>query len=73
MVKLRCERCDMTAASKWAWVWYFKQFDNKGHSNKRSPYVELWLCPECAGEFRSDRARDAFLRKVFDERFAGPT
>jgi hypothetical protein len=61
----------MTAASKWAWVWYFKQFDNKGASNERSPYVELWLCPECAGEFSSDRARDAFLRKVFDERFRG--
>jgi hypothetical protein len=70
MAKLRCERCEMTAASKWAWVWYFKQFDNK-EGDEHTPYVELWLCPDCAGEFRSDRARDAFLRKVFDERFGG--
>jgi len=68
MAKLRCERCEMTAAPKWSWVWYFKQFDNKGATDERTPYVELWLCPECAGEFHSDRARDAFLRKAFNER-----
>lgn len=68
MAKLRCERCEMTATAKWAWVWYFKQFDIKGASVEPTPYVELWLCPDCAGQFSSDRARNAFLRKAFDAR-----
>jgi hypothetical protein len=71
MAKLRCERCDMSAGTKWAWVWYCKQFEAKGTSGAESREVELWLCPDCAGEFNSDRARNAFLRKVFDERGNG--
>jgi len=58
----------MTAAPKWAWVWYSKAFANKGTD---APEVDLWLCPDCAGEFRSDRARNAFLRKALDERPGG--
>lgn len=58
----------MTAAAKWAWVWYFKQFERKAGAGEESVCVELWLCPDCAGEFGSDRARDAFLRKAFNER-----
>ena len=70
MAKLRCERCEMTAATKWAWVWYFKQFERKGARDDEAD-VALWLCPDCAGEFSSDRARNAFLRKAFDERGKG--
>jgi|1185.fasta_scaffold597377_1 hypothetical protein len=60
----------MTAgATKWAWIWYGKRFGGdeppKGH-----PEAELWLCPDCAGELKSDRARNSFLRKAFDEREA---
>lgn len=58
----------MTAAAKWAWVWYFKQFEEKPSAGEEPVTIELWLCPDCAGEFRSDRARDAFLRKAFNER-----
>jgi hypothetical protein len=68
MAKLHCERCEMTAAAKWAWVWYFKQFEKKSAPGQDVVDVELWLCPDCAGEFSSDRSRDAFLRKVFNER-----
>lgn len=64
MAKLRCERCGMSAAPKWAWVWYGKTFA----SGSGTGTVELWLCPDCAGEFGSDRTRNAFLRKALDER-----
>jgi hypothetical protein len=57
----------MSAAAKWAWIWYGKTFEGKEASESGAP-VELWLCPDCAGEFRSDRARNAFLRKALDER-----
>jgi hypothetical protein len=54
----------MSAAPKWAWVWYGKAFV----PSSGTATVELWLCPDCAGEFGSDRARNAFLRKALDER-----
>lgn len=71
MAKIRCERCEITAAAKWSWVWYFKQFEVKSSSGGEPVDVALWLCPDCAGEFGSDRARDAFLRKAFNERGGG--
>jgi hypothetical protein len=27
----------------------------------------LWLCPDCAAQFASDQARDAFLSKALGE------
>jgi hypothetical protein len=57
----------MSAAPKWAWVWYCKAFEGKEVSGGGQP-MELWLCPDCAGEFRSDRARNTFLGKALDER-----
>jgi hypothetical protein len=58
----------MSAAPKWAWVWYGKTFEGKKASDGGAAAEEVWLCPDCAGEFRSDRARNAFLRKALDDR-----
>ena len=67
-MKLQCEKCGITAAAKkWAWIWHGKTFGG-AEEPKGQPEVELWLCPDCAGEFRSDRARNSFLRKALDER-----
>jgi hypothetical protein len=60
----------MTAATKWAWVWYLKQFEKKWARADQAD-VALSLCPDFAREFSSDRARNAFPRKVFDERVRG--
>jgi hypothetical protein len=58
---LRCEKCGITAGQSWAFVWYRKTFTVKDRSR------QLWLCPDCAGEFTSDQARDAFLREALGE------
>jgi len=53
-------------SQSWAWIWYTKSFTVSGA--KGQPRVRaLWLCPDCAGEFSSDRARDAFLRRSLGE------
>ena len=71
MAQLQCEKCGMrAAAAKWAWIWYGKSFGGD-EPPKGRPETQLWLCPECAGEFKSDRARNAFLRKVLDEQDPG--
>ena len=62
-MKLRCEKCEITAAAKWEWVWYGKEFSIKAKEGDEVRSVTRWLCPDCAGEFRSERAKDAFLRK----------
>jgi hypothetical protein len=64
--RLRCEKCGITASESWVWIWYTKTFvgsTTKGDQRRRQGS----LCPECAGEFASDRARDAFLEKALGE------
>jgi hypothetical protein len=67
MKRLRCERCEITVSPSWAWIWYRKSFTSRSGPGKTPRTRELWLCPDCAGEFRSARARDAFLKAVLDE------
>lgn len=64
MKRLRCLKCGIEAAGSWAWVWYRPQV-SEAEAGKRAA-AKLWLCPDCAGEFKSDRARDAFLRRLGD-------
>jgi hypothetical protein len=44
-------------------VWYAKTFTASPVESKQRTR-QLWLCPACAGEFASDRTRDAFLQKA---------
>jgi hypothetical protein len=62
---LRCLKCGIEVAGSWAWIWYRPQVSETAAVKKRAP--NLWLCPDCAGEFKSDRARDAFLRRAGGE------
>lgn len=68
MKSLRCEKCGMTAARSWEWIWYGKTFTLKPSAPSGKPRtVARWLCPDCAGEFASDRTRNAFLRRTVDD------
>ena len=67
MKRLRCARCGMVAAGSWAFIWYPKEFSITTGTGKPRRQV-LWLCPDCAGEFSSDRARNAFLRRAWEGR-----
>ena len=64
MKRLRCEKCGIDASPSWAWIWHRKSFTVRRGSESNPRVQELWLCPDCAGEFASDRARDAFLKKA---------
>lgn len=66
VARLRCEMCGITASDSWAFMWHRKAFAMPAGSKR--PTRQLWLCPDCAAEFASDKARDNFLRKAFDER-----
>jgi len=61
--RLRCEKCGITASGSWDFMWYAKTFTASAAGSKQRTR-QLWLCPDCAGEFASDRARDAFLQKA---------
>jgi hypothetical protein len=64
MKRLRCVRCGIETSASWAFIWYSKQFTTKSAQGK--PRVKtLSLCPDCAGDFPSDRARHAFLRRAW--------
>jgi len=65
MKRLRCEKCGIDASPSWAWLWHRKSFTIQRGAVKL--VRELWLCPDCAGEFASNRARDAFLKKALSE------
>jgi RNase P subunit RPR2 len=60
MKHLRCTKCGMEAASSWAFLWYQLEVEvtKAGKKRKRSAA----LCPDCAGQFRSDRVRKEWLR-----------
>jgi hypothetical protein len=59
---LECPKCDIvTSRKKWAWVWY------RAKARKLAE-LDLWLCPECAGEIGSDAACDSFLARVAADR-----
>ncbi len=61
MARLECERCGISTTRKWDWLWYpYRAESAKGKRASRA----LWLCPDCAGEFSSDAARDAYLKKI---------
>ncbi len=64
MKRLQCEKCDIAASASWAWLWYPHRVPaGVGVASGRRAR-ELWLCPDCAGEFSSDRARNAFLERA---------
>ena len=65
MKRLRCEKCEITASDSWAFMWHAKTFTVSPAGSKQRTR-QLWLCPDCAGEFASDRARDAVLQKTLD-------
>jgi len=67
MKRLRCEKCGITASPSWAWIWYRRSFTVRRGPERKPTARELWLCPDCAGEFTTHRARDAFLKKVLSE------
>ncbi|MBM4080916.1 MAG: hypothetical protein FJ278_14520 [Planctomycetes bacterium] len=56
-------KCGIDASAKWEWLWYGKEFalPRRGEGTPRRKH--LWLCPDCAGDLGSDRARDAFLKR----------
>ncbi len=64
MTRLRCKKCGITVSPSWAWIWYRKSFTVRRTPESEPRVRELWLCPDCAGEFASHRARDAFLKKA---------
>jgi len=64
--RLRCEKCGMTASGSWAFMWHRKEFATTTAGGKQQTR-QWWLCPDCAAQFRSDRARDDFLKQAFDE------
>ena len=64
MKRLRCEKCEIVASPSWAWIWYRKSFTAPAGPKGKPRVRELWLCPDCAGEFSSDRARNTFLKKA---------
>ena len=59
--RLRCEKCGITASASWAFMWHRKEFAVTG-GNQRAR--QLWLCPDCAAQLPSDRARDDFLKQA---------
>lgn len=63
MKRLRCEKCEIEAAGSWAWMWYQLADEATSAPGGKKRAWELWLCPDCAGAFRSDAARNAYLRK----------
>ena len=67
MKRLRCEKCGISVSPSWAWIWHRKSFTVRRGSERKPRVRELWLCPDCAGEFTSQRARDAFLKKALSE------
>ena len=67
MKRLRCEKCGITASPSWAWIWYRKSFTVRRAPESKPRVRELWLCPDCAGEFSSPRTRDAFLKQALSE------
>jgi hypothetical protein len=64
MKRLRCEKCGIAVSPSWAWIWYRKSFTVRRTPESEPRVRELWLCPDCAGEFSSHRARDAFLKAL---------
>jgi len=67
MKHLRCEKCGIAVSPSWAFIWHRKSFTVRRGPERKPTVRELWLCPDCAGEFTSRRARDAFLKKVLSE------
>lgn len=63
MKGLRCAKCEIGGSRSDAYFWYGKELEH-GEARRK---VERWLCPECAGEFRSDGTRDAFLRRTLEK------
>ena len=64
MKRLGCAKCEITVAGSWAWIWYPHEFMERSASSGKERKRTLWLCPDCAGGFASDRSRNAFLRKA---------
>lgn len=65
MKRLQCTHCEVEARPKFAWFGYEKEFSMPLGPSGKVRTRKLWLCPDCAGQFASDRARDAFLRKAW--------
>ena len=64
MKRLFCEKCEITAKPSWAFLWHPQTFELERPGGKPPRTIKRWLCPDCAGEFRSERAREAFLRQT---------
>ena len=65
MKRLRCAQCGIEARPKFAWFGYEKEFPLPLGPSGKPRTRKLWLCPDCAGQFKSDRGRDAALRKAW--------
>lgn len=70
MKRPRCEQCGIEPRPKFAWFGYEKEFALPAGPSGKPRSRTLWLCPDCAGQFPSDRARDGFLHKALRERTA---
>jgi predicted RNA-binding Zn-ribbon protein involved in translation (DUF1610 family) len=66
-MRARCQNCGFTGNPDPVFIWYRKTFTWTSRAGKELERT-LWLCPECAGfSFRSDKARDAFLKSMAPE------
>ena len=61
MRQLRCEKCEITAAPSWAFLWYSKSVPQAPRRGCQPRTLIRWLCPDCAEDLGSEQARDAFL------------
>lgn len=56
-MKLQCQHCGHRGGADLSFIWYAKTFKVEGTEKT------LWLCPDCAQEFASDKERNRFLQE----------
>jgi hypothetical protein len=64
MGRLRCMKCEINVSAGWAWIWHPHDVTVRVAKTGAEKQRRLWLCPDCAGAFSSNRARNAYLRKM---------
>jgi hypothetical protein len=62
--RLRCKKCGINVSGSWAFIWHPHDVTLRSAATGAERSRRLWLCPDCAGEFKSDKTRNAFLRST---------